>query len=59
MLVRVNTSHFDFTCPACGELIGEDDVVWTLRFSALVSWPVCEECGMEWCADQVPDSDRD
>lgn len=51
--VRVNRSGFDFTCPACGDLIREDDLVWTLPVSALVRWPVCEECGRVWFTDHV------
>ncbi len=51
-VVRVNRSWFDFTCPACGQFITEDQPVWSLPISALVTWPVCEDCGLSWISDQ-------
>ncbi len=53
--VRVNRSGFDFACPACGIRVLAEDVVYTLPVSALVTWPVCESCGLDWCTDnQMP-----
>ncbi len=53
--VRVNTSGFDFSCPSCGIAVHAEDVVYTLPVSALVTWPVCESCGLDWCSEhQMP-----
>ena len=49
--VTVNRSGFDFTCPGCGIRIDEDDLVYTLTVTALVRWPVCEACGLDWCTE--------
>ncbi len=57
--VRVNRSNFDFTCPSCGMWITEDHVVYTVRLSPLMTWPLCESCGMDWCAERnIPDPVR-
>lgn len=51
--VRFNRSGFDFSCPSCGWQIHEEDIVFTLPVSALVTWPVCEACGMDWVGENL------
>ena len=50
--VRVNRSGFDFSCPACGLWISELDLVYTVRLAAWMTWPLCESCGLDWCAER-------
>jgi predicted RNA-binding Zn-ribbon protein involved in translation (DUF1610 family) len=48
--VRVNEAGFDFDCPRCGLAVGNTSVVYSLPLS-VGWWPVCEACGMDWCAE--------